>query len=66
MGLEERKILINRFMYTNFNYCPVVWYFNFRESTNKIEYIQKSIKFLLNDYSSDDETLLKKTNKCTS
>ena len=53
-------------MYTNFNYCPVVWYFNFRESTNKIEYIQKSIKFLLNDYSSDDETLLKKTNKCTS
>ena len=44
MGLEERKILINRFIYANFNYCPVEWHFSFRESVNKIECIQKSIK----------------------
>ena len=33
---------------------------------NKIENIQKrALRFLLNDYSSYYETLLKKTNKCT-
>ena len=26
MGLEERKILINSFIYSNFNYCPPVWH----------------------------------------
>ena len=66
IGLEERKILINCFINANFNYCPIVWHFSSRESINKIENIQKrALKFLLNHYSSDYETLLKKTNKCT-
>ena len=66
LGLEERKILINSFIYTNFNYCPLVWHFCSRKSINKIENIQKrALRFLLNDYSSDYETLLKKTNKHT-
>ena len=64
--LEERKILINSFIYSNFNYCPLVWHFSSRKSVNKIENIQKrALRFLLNDYSSDYETLLKRTNKCT-
>ena len=43
-----------------------VWHFSSRKSINKIENIQKrALRFLLNDYSSDYETLLKKTNKCT-
>ena len=66
IGLEERKILINSFIYSNFNYCPLVWHFSSRKSINKIENIQKrALRFLLNDYSSDYKTLLKKTNKCT-
>ena len=66
IGSEERKILINSFVYSNFNYCPLVWYFSSRKSINKIENIQKrALMLLLNDYSSDYETLLKKTNKCT-
>ena len=66
IGLEERKILINSFIYSNFNYCPLVWHFSSRKSINKIENIQKrALRFLLNDYSSDYETILKKTNKCT-
>ena len=64
--MEERKILINSFIYANFNYCPLAWHFSSRKSINKIENIQKrALRFLLNDYSSDYETLLKKTNKCT-
>ena len=66
IGLEERKTLINSFIYSNFNYCPLVWHFRSRKSINKIENMQKrALRFLLNDYSSDYETLLKKTNKCT-
>ena len=64
--MEGRKILINSFIYANFNYCPLAWHFSSRKSINKIENIQKrALRFLLNDYSSDYETLLKKTNKCT-
>ena len=66
IGLEERKILINSFIYANFNYCPLVWHFSFRKSTYKIENIQKrALRFLLNNYSSDYKTLLKKSNKST-
>ena len=66
IGLEERKILTNSFIYSNFNYCPLVWHFSSRKSINEIENIQKrALRFLLNDYSSDYKTLLKKTNKCT-
>ena len=31
-GSEERKILINSFIYSNFNYCPFVWHFSSRKS----------------------------------
>ena len=66
LGFEERKILVNSFIYANFNYCPLVWHFSSKKSINKIENIQRrAIKFLLNDYSSDYETLLKKADKCT-
>ena len=44
----------------------LVWHFSTKKSLNKIENIQKSaLRFLLNDYSSNYETLLKKTDKCT-
>ena len=40
--------------------------FIIHKSINKIENMQKrALRFLLIDYSSDYETLLKKTNKCT-
>ena len=66
IGFEERKLLINSFIYANFNYCPLVWHFSSKKSINKVENIQKrALRFLLNDYSSDYETLLKKSNKST-
>ena len=64
-GLEEWKILINSFIYANFNYYLLVWHFSSRKSINKIENIQKrALRFLLNDYSSDYGTFFKKPNKC--
>ena len=66
IGFEEKKILINSFIYANFNYCPLVWHFSSKKSINKIENIQKrALRFLLHDYSSNYETLLKKADRCT-
>ena len=33
---KERKILINSFIYGNFNYCPLVCHFSSKKSINKI------------------------------
>ena len=43
LALNERKILVNSFIYVNFNYCPLVWHFCTKESTYKIENIQKGL-----------------------
>ena len=64
LGFEEKKILINSFIYGNFNYCPLVWQFCSKNSLNKIENIGKNA-LRLNDNESDYKTLLKKSNKCT-
>ena len=60
IGFEERNVLINSFIFANFNYCPLVWHFCTKKSLNKIESIQKrALRFLHNDNKSDYETLLK-------
>ena len=41
LGSEEKKILINSFIYGSFNYCPLVWHFCSKNSLNKMENIQK-------------------------
>ena len=41
IGFEKRNILINSFIYANFNYCPLVWHFSSKKSIDKIENIQK-------------------------
>ena len=43
IGLEERKILLNSFVYVNFNYRPLLWHFSSRKTINKIENIQKKL-----------------------
>ena len=66
LDFEEKKILINSFIYDNFNYCPLVWHFRSKNSLNKIGNIRKrALRFLLNDYENDYKILLKKCNKCT-
>ena len=38
--LDTRKILANSFIISNFNYCPLVWYFSTTKQLQKIEKIQ--------------------------
>ena len=50
-----------KFIYSNFNYCPLIWHFCSQRLMNIIENIQKRIlQFVLNDYASNYETLLSK------
>ena len=66
LGMEERKVLIESFIYSNFNYCPLVWHFCSAASKNKIEKIQeRSLRFLYNDYNSTYAELLDKADKPT-
>ena len=61
LGFEERKVLVNNFLMSNFNYCSLVWNFSNTQSLNKIENLQKRVlRFLLNDYDSTYEDLLEK------
>ena len=43
--------VINGFILSNFNYCPLVWHFSFCKSIRKIEKIQKRcLRKISNDY----------------
>ena len=66
MGFKEKEVLINSFVYSNFNYCPLVWHFCSSKSMNKIEKIQeRTLRILQNDLVSDYTGLLKKSGKAT-
>ena len=69
IGFEERKVLVQSFVYSNFNYCPLVWHFCSAESMNKIEKIQeaqeRALRLLYNDHVSSYNDLLLKSQRCT-
>ena len=49
LGKKEKEISKNSFVYSNFNYGPVIWHFTTRKGINKIEKVQeRSLKFILN------------------
>ena len=47
MGFKEKEILLNSFVYSNFNYHPLVQHFRSSKSLNKIEKIQERALRLL-------------------
>ena len=66
IGFKEKKILVQSFVYSNFNYCPLVWYFSSVKSLQKIEQLQeRTLRFFYNDHISSYNDLLLKSDKCT-
>ena len=66
LGTNERKVLVNSFVLSNFNYCPLVWFVSSSTSFRKIENLhKKALRFLLNDYVSSYEQLLQKSSKAS-
>ena len=62
LGFEERKVLVNAFVMSNFSYWSLVWNFSSAQSLNKIENLQKrALRFLLNNYDSAYEDLLEQS-----
>ena len=41
IGFDEKKILVQSFVYSNFDYCSLVWYFSSAKSLRKIKKIQE-------------------------
>ena len=59
-----KKAFLEAFVFSSFNYCPLVWHFTSMTSTNKIESIQeRALRLLYNDYTNTSDSLLAKTNK---
>ena len=66
MGFKENKILLNSFVYSNFNHCLLVWHFCSSKYLYKIEKIQeRELRLLHNDFTSNYAELLKKSDKTT-
>ena len=63
MGFKEKEILLNSFVYSYFNYCPLVWHFCSSKSVKKIQ--EQALRILYNDFSSDYESILNKSEKST-
>ena len=64
LGVKEKEVLINIFVYANFNYCPLIWEFCSAKSVRKIKQIQtRALRILYNDFDSDYKTLLDKSDK---
>ena len=59
MGHKEKKVIINTFVHSNFNYGCLIWHFSSKMSQNKVEKTHEgSLKFLSNDYLSSYAELL--------
>ena len=41
LSFEAKKVLVNSYFYSNFNYCPLVWMFSSAKSLNKSNLCKK-------------------------
>ena len=58
-GKKELEVIVNSFVYANFNYCPLAWHFSSCKALGKIENIHTLLRMIHNDDDRDYETLLK-------
>ena len=64
LSFHAKEVLINSFVISNFNYCPLVWMFSSTQSVNKIENLQKRpLRFLYDNFEASYEDLLSKGEK---
>ena len=66
MDVKKRKAILNAFIYSQFNYCPLIWMFHSRVLNNKINRIHKrALRITYNDRSLTFQELLEKDNSVT-
>ena len=65
MGFKEKEVL-KSFVYSNFNYCPLVWHFcSFKSLYKILKRHEQALILLHNDFTSDHMELFKKSGKAT-
>ena len=63
---EQRKILVNTFFDSQFNYCPLLWMSRSRSLNHKINRLhERSLRIAYNDYTATFEDLLAKARTVT-
>ena len=63
MDLSKRKSLMKAFITSQFNYCPLIWMFNSRELSNRINRIhERALRLVYQDNSLSFAELLEKDN----
>ena len=63
---QKRIILMKSFVISQFNYCPIVWMYCQRKSSNLINSIhERALRKAYNDYTSDFNHLLEKDDSVT-
>ena len=66
LSIEKRKILINSFIDSQFNYCKLIWMFHSRKLNSKINRLQeRSLRIIYDDDKSSFEELLNKDGSVT-
>ena len=66
LSIKERRILINSFIDSQFNYCKLVWMFLSRKLNSKINKLQeRSLRIIYDDDKSSFEELLRKDGSVT-
>ena len=65
-GFKEKEVILNSFVLSNFNYCPLIWHFRSSKSLKKIEKIQeRALRILYNDSTRDYNQFLNKSSKAS-
>ena len=61
MNISKRRILMNSFFNSQFNYCPLVWMFHSRSINNKINRLhERVLRIVYNDFKPSFKNLLEK------
>ena len=61
MNISKRRILMNSFLNSQFNYCPLVWIFHSRSINNKINRLhERVLRIVYNDFKLSFKNILKK------
>ena len=68
LTMPQKKLQVNAFFCSHFNYCPLVWMFSTKDANNKIEKLHKrALQIIHSDYDSalNYEDLLLRDNSVT-
>ena len=66
LATETKLLIYKSFVRSNFGYCPIVWHFCSKTSTDKMEKLQyRALRLVYSDFDSSCEELLKRANMNT-